>query len=78
MLGVSVSSARSATACTATRSAAGTAAAPLFGPLAEAGTVTAVSIASRIVSETESASPVMTSSCAHCMAQVTMDPSSVP
>jgi hypothetical protein len=51
MLGVSVSSARSATACTATRSAAGTAAAPLFGPLAEAGMVTAVSIASRIVSE---------------------------
>ncbi len=49
--GASVSSARSATACTATRSAAGAASGPPFGVSAEAGTVMAVSIASRMVSE---------------------------
>src|SRR5690348_14934163 len=46
-LGAWVSRARRATACTATRSAAGASSGPSFGASAEAGTVTTASIASR-------------------------------
>jgi hypothetical protein len=50
-LGASESNARSATACTATRSASGAAPGDSLGASAEAGTVMAVSIASRMLSD---------------------------